>query len=65
MLVDVPVGQSIKGLLQDHARFEARQVRTEAEMHAVTEGHVPIEVARDVETIGSVVLALVPSRRYL
>src|SRR5262245_21877367 len=51
-LVDAPLREAGEGLLEHDAAFEPGEARAEAEVDAVAERHMPVEVTRDIETIG-------------
>src|SRR5580765_2910922 len=58
----VPLGEPRQHLIQRDAAFEARERRAEAEVDAVPEREVLVDLAVDVEAIGILEVALVAVR---
>ena len=58
-LVDVPVTESLEGLFQGDSPLETRQRGADAEVGAVSEREVTVDLALDIESIGVIEVAVV------
>ena len=60
VVIDLPLGETLQHLLERDTRLEPGQVRAEAEVEAVAEAQVALDLAMDVEAVRVRELTLVP-----